>query len=227
MRLFVSFKKGTNLAAKLMVFQNLTRNQVQDLLNQSYSEYWHKIYTEQEASVLLYMFYSNTNNWVKYGEECFKVYADTEVSVQPITDWFKTAKPNPTDKDLATQTAAHFEEVAELIEVFAKNNKNTDLQTKANAAYIALKSLTSYMYTLGKLPELSQEENVAILDALADQVVTGTGIAYFAGYQFDKALTEVNKSNYSKLEDGKPVLNSDGKIMKGKDYFKPDLTNFV
>lgn len=198
MRLFVSFKEGTNLSTKLMVFQDLTRNQVQDLLNQGYSKYWHKIYTEQEASVLLYMIYNNTDNWVKFGEKCYKEHTNLEVSLQSITDWFKTAKPNPTNKDLATQTAAHFEEVAELLEVYSNNNQNTDLQNKANEAYIALKALTTYMYKLDKLPELNQEENIAILDALSDQVVTGTGIAYFAGYQFDKALTEVNRSNYEK-----------------------------
>lgn len=220
MRLFVSFKKGTNLSTKLMVFQDLTRNQVQDLLNQGYSEYWHKIYTEQEASVLLYMIYNNTDNWVKYGTECYKEHTNLEVSVQSITDWFKTAKPNPTNKDLATQTAAHFEEVAEMISAMYGD----DMPDIAIEAYNAISALSDYLYSSS---EVTIKNSVELLDALSDQVVTSTGIAYFAGYQFDKALTEVNRSNYSKFEEGKPILNEHRKIMKGKDYFKPDLTKFI
>lgn len=78
-----------------------------------------------------------------------------------------------------------------------------------------------------KLPALNKESRVELLDALADQVVTATGVAYFSQMQWDEALNEVNNSNFSKFEDGKPVLNEHGKIIKGKNYFKPNLAPFT
>lgn len=47
------------------------------------------------------------------------------------------------------------------------------------------------------------------------------------GFDMVGALKEVNASNYSKFENGKPVFNEQGKIAKGKDYFKPNLTTYL
>jgi len=47
------------------------------------------------------------------------------------------------------------------------------------------------------------------------------------GYQIHGAMLEVNASNFSKFVDGEPVFNEDRKIMKGPDYFKPDLKKFL
>ena len=44
---------------------------------------------------------------------------------------------------------------------------------------------------------------------------------------FELAFTEVHESNMSKLENGKPVMRKDGKVLKGKDYFKPNLAQFI
>ena len=54
----------------------------------------------------------------------------------------------------------------------------------------------------------------------------GAGHAF--GIDLDKCFKEVQDSNMSKLgSDGKPIFNSRGKVMKGPNYFKPDLTKFV
>jgi len=68
---------------------------------------------------------------------------------------------------------------------------------------------------------------LALLDALADQIVTATGVGTFLGMNVPGALAEVNRSNYSKFEDGEPVFNENKKVMKGKDYTPPDLTPYI
>lgn len=90
---------------------------------------------------------------------------------------------------------------------------------------------------LGKLSELMKTDHMAIfpanadrqrlLDALADQIVTATGVGTFLGMHVPGALAEVNRSNYSKFEDGEPVFNENKKVMKGKDYTPPDLTLYI
>ena len=67
-----------------------------------------------------------------------------------------------------------------------------------------------------------------VADALTDilYVVYGAGHAF--GINLDKCFDEVQRSNMSKLgEDGKPIYNESGKVMKGPKYFKPDLSKFI
>ena len=66
------------------------------------------------------------------------------------------------------------------------------------------------------------------VDALTDilYVVYGAGHAF--GVNLDKCFEEVQNSNMSKLgEDGKPIYNENGKVMKGPNYFKPNLKQFL
>ena len=72
-----------------------------------------------------------------------------------------------------------------------------------------------------------KQDKVALLDSLCDQVVTATGIAYFNGFKFDEALTNVNQSNWSKFINNKPICNEHGKIMKGANYKAPELEPFI
>lgn len=78
---------------------------------------------------------------------------------------------------------------------------------------------------------LDGEDNddlVEIADALCDilYIVYGTGITY--GLPMKELFDEVHRSNMSKLgEDGKPIRREDGKILKGPNYFKPDLASIV
>lgn len=69
---------------------------------------------------------------------------------------------------------------------------------------------------------------LALLDALADQIVTATGVGTFLGMNVPGALAEVNRSNYSKFdEDGNPIFNENMKVMKGPHYTKPDLKPYI
>jgi len=66
------------------------------------------------------------------------------------------------------------------------------------------------------------------VDALTDILYVTYGAGHAFGVNLDRCFDEVQKSNMSKLgKDGKPIYNDDGKVMKGPNYFKPDLTKFL
>ena len=67
-----------------------------------------------------------------------------------------------------------------------------------------------------------------IADALTDILYVTYGAGHAYGIDLDKCFKEVQKSNMSKLgEDGKPIYNEKGKVMKGSRYFKPNLRQFI
>lgn len=69
---------------------------------------------------------------------------------------------------------------------------------------------------------------VEVADALADIVYVAYGAALTHGIDLDAVLAEVHRSNMSKLgEDGKPVLREDGKVVKGPNYFRPDVAGVL
>lgn len=152
---------------------------------------------------------------------------------QDIEHWFKIAKPNPTTKDLITQIGCVIEETSELtlsltnsLVIPELDKTKVDLYHKLLNATQALQELSKAFYEDLDF-EIHENERVAIIDAMADMKVTLIGVANFAKLDLEGALVEVNQSNYSKFEDGKPLLNKNRKIMKGKDYFSPKLENYV
>ena len=67
-----------------------------------------------------------------------------------------------------------------------------------------------------------------VADALTDILYVTYGAGHAFGINLDKCFEEVQNSNMSKLgSDGKPIYNDKGKVMKGPNYFKPDLDKFV
>ena len=67
-----------------------------------------------------------------------------------------------------------------------------------------------------------------VADALTDILYVTYGAGHAFGIDVDKCFQEVQSSNMSKLgEDGKPIYNDKGKVMKGPNYFKPNLNKFV
>ena len=66
------------------------------------------------------------------------------------------------------------------------------------------------------------------IDALTDILYVTYGAGHAFGVNLDECFDEVQRSNMSKLnEDGKPIYNEDGKVMKGPNYFKPNLSKFI
>ena len=82
---------------------------------------------------------------------------------------------------------------------------------------------------LEELTEAMQDENLLeVADALTDILYVTYGAGHAFGIDLDKCFEEVQNSNMSKLgEDGKPIYNETGKVMKGPNYFKPDLSKYL
>ena len=82
---------------------------------------------------------------------------------------------------------------------------------------------------LNELQEaMKNNDLLEVADALTDILYVTYGAGHAFGIDLDKCFNEVQNSNMSKLdENGKPIYNDAGKVMKGPNYFKPDLSKFV
>ena len=75
---------------------------------------------------------------------------------------------------------------------------------------------------------MKNKDLLEVADALTDILYVTYGAGHAFGIDLDKCFNEVQNSNMSKLDsNGKPIYNFDGKVMKGPNYFKPDLKKFV
>ena len=75
---------------------------------------------------------------------------------------------------------------------------------------------------------LENKDLLEVADALTDILYVTYGAGHAFGIDLDSCFEEVQNSNMSKLgNDGKPIYNDQGKVMKGPNYFKPDLSKFV
>ena len=75
---------------------------------------------------------------------------------------------------------------------------------------------------------MDNKDLLEVADALTDILYVTYGAGHAFGIDLDKCFDEVQNSNMSKLdENGKPIYNEHGKVMKGPNYFKPDLSKFV
>ena len=75
---------------------------------------------------------------------------------------------------------------------------------------------------------MENKDLLEVADALTDILYVTYGAGHAFGINLDKCFDEVQNSNMSKLgEDGKPIYNESGKVMKGPKYFKPDLAKFI
>lgn len=161
-------------------------------------------------------------HWCEYTHYASKMqpYVKPD-SITDIRNWFKAAKPEPTAKDALVQQGCHFEEVVEHltsigIEIEGLCDLSNDL--KSNTMLQTDDAIANYMDTI---------DNLELLDALCDQIVTATGVAYMMGFDMQGALNEVIRSNDSKMVDGKFEFDANGKIMKPSSFSEPDLTPFV
>jgi predicted HAD superfamily Cof-like phosphohydrolase len=120
----------------------------------------------------------------------------------------------------------NFESVKKFMETFGQ-----EIREKAG---FPNEKITSLRYDLIKeeLDELKEamdnKDIKEVADALTDILYVTYGAGHAFGVDLDKCFEEVQNSNMSKLDsDGKPIYNDKGKVMKGPNYFKPDLTKFV
>ena len=75
---------------------------------------------------------------------------------------------------------------------------------------------------------MNKKDLVELADALTDILYVTYGAGHAFGVNLDKCFEEVQNSNMSKLDyNGRPIYNDKGKVMKGPNYFKPDLSKFI
>ncbi len=120
----------------------------------------------------------------------------------------------------------NFEKVGIFMKTFGQELKNkSELSTeKINKLRISL-----IEEELDELKQAIKENNIKeVADALTDILYVTYGAGHAFGINLDKCFKEVQNSNMSKLGiDGKPIYNEHGKVMKGPNYFKPDLSKFI
>ena len=121
---------------------------------------------------------------------------------------------------------SNFESVKKFMETFGQ-------EIKEKAGFPNDK-ITSLRYDLIKeeLDEfkeaIDKKDIKEVADALTDILYVTYGAGHAFGIDLDKCFEEVQSSNMSKLgKDGKPIYNENGKVMKGPNYFKPNLSKFV
>ena len=120
----------------------------------------------------------------------------------------------------------NFEKVGLFMKTFNQDVKvSSSLSTdKINSLRISLIS-----EELEELKQAISEKNLTeVADALTDILYVTYGAGHAFGIDLDRCFDEVQNSNMSKLgKDGKPIFNEFGKVMKGPNYFKPDLSKFI
>ena len=121
---------------------------------------------------------------------------------------------------------SNFESVKKFMETFGQ-----EIREKAS---FPNDKITTLRYDLIKeeLDELTnamdEKDLLEVADALTDILYVTYGAGHAFGINLDKCFDEVQRSNMSKLgEDGKPIYNESGKVMKGPNYFKPDLSKYI
>lgn len=139
--------------------------------------------------------------------------------IKDISDWITASGSNRVN----VQIGCHFEEVAEMLEELV--GVDGDSRGRCGDAYAAVKNLATGLKQGTMSVTVRNRED--FLDAIADQIVTGTGAATMLKMDIVAGLARVNKSNWSKYVDGKPLFDENGKIKKGPNYVKADMKGLV
>ena len=120
----------------------------------------------------------------------------------------------------------NFEKVGVFMKTFGQNVKQSSSfsSEKINALRVSL-----IKEELDELIEaMNKKDLVEVADALTDILYVTYGAGHAFGINLDDCFEEVQSSNMSKLDkDGRPIYNDKGKVMKGPNYFKPDLSKFI
>ena len=120
----------------------------------------------------------------------------------------------------------NFEKVGKFMETFGQEvkSKSSLSSEKINSLRVSL-----IEEELEELKQAIREKNLLeVADALTDLLYVTYGAGHAFGINLDKCFNEVQNSNMSKLDiNGKPLYNELGKVMKGPNYFKPNLKKFL
>ena len=120
----------------------------------------------------------------------------------------------------------NFENVKKFMQIFGQEVRSKASFPSDKIINLRLDLIREELLELEEAIEKKDIKEVA--DALTDILYVTYGAGHAFGINLDKCFEEVQNSNMSKLdENGKPIYNEHGKVMKGPNYFKPDLSKFV
>ena len=112
------------------------------------------------------------------------------------------------------------------METFGQEVKNKSSLSSKKINSLRLSLIQEELDELKKA--IQDKDIVEVADALTDILYVTYGAGHAFGIDLDQCFNEVQNSNMSNLgDDGKPIYNENGKVMKGPNYFKPDLSKYI
>ena len=121
---------------------------------------------------------------------------------------------------------SNFSKVGIFMKTFGQDVKNKPSFSTDKINKLRIDLITEELDELNKA--MKNKDLLEVADALTDILYVTYGAGHAFGIDLDKCFNEVQSSNMSKLDsNGKPIYNADGKVMKGPNYFKPDLSKFI
>ena len=120
----------------------------------------------------------------------------------------------------------NFEKVKQFMQTFGQEVKTKASFSDEKTNQLRLDLISEELEELKNA--MTSKDLLEVADALTDILYVTYGAGHAFGINLDKCFDEVQNSNMSKLgKNGKPIYNESGKVMKGPDYFKPDLSKFL
>ena len=120
----------------------------------------------------------------------------------------------------------NFEKVGKFMKTFGQEVKSKSSLSSDKINNLRVSLIVEELEELKQA--IDQKDLLEVADALTDLLYVTYGAGHAFGINLDKCFEEVQNSNMSKLdENGKPIYNEHGKVMKGPNYFKPDLSKFL
>ena len=120
----------------------------------------------------------------------------------------------------------NFEKVGLFMKTFGQEVKTVSGLSNEKINSLRISLISEELEELKKA--ILDNDITEVADALTDILYVTYGAGHAFGINLDKCFNEVQESNMSKLDkDGKPIFNENGKVMKGPNYFKPDLSKFL
>ncbi len=121
---------------------------------------------------------------------------------------------------------SNFEKVGKFMRTFGQDIKNKAEFPSEKIVKLRYNLIEEELFELKEALKNNDLKEVA--DALTDILYVTYGAGHSFGINLDKCFDEVQNSNMSKLDlNGKPIYNEQGKVMKGPNYFKPNLEKFI
>ena len=121
---------------------------------------------------------------------------------------------------------SNFNKVKEFMSIYGQEIKNNAEFPDKKIIELRLKLIQEELNEFKEA--IKNKDIIEVADALTDILYVTYGAGHSFGINLDKCFDEVQRSNMSKLgEDGKPIYNEFGKVMKGPNYSKPDLKQFL